>query len=334
MTGGAALERFLQALLARDVSIHTRRAYATAVGHYLEWLADGPRADWRRPARGTLRAYLAHLDAQGSARTTVAARVSALRSFYRYARREGWVDGDPWASMSAPRRPRRLPQVLEVGQVAGLLDGLGESGGSGRLASSLALRDRALFETAYAAGLRISELATIAVSDLDLARGEVRVLGKGRKERVALLGRPAREAIEAYLAVGRPDLRDRARKRRGSSADTGILFLNASGAPLGVRGLRYRFDALARAAGLPSGVHPHTLRHSFASHLLDGGADLRVVQELLGHASLATTQIYTHVAPARLRSAYLASHPRARRREASERDVPTVDRVMAGDRAE
>ena len=132
------------------------------------------------------------------------------------------------------------------------------------------------------------------------------MVGKGRKERIGLLGRPARAALQAYLDEGRPRLRVAA-----SATDTGRLFLNAAGGPLGVRGLRYRIDRLARAAGLPEGVTPHTLRHSFASHLLDGGADLRVVQELLGHASLATTQVYTHVAPARLRGAYRAAHPRA-----------------------
>ena len=161
-------------------------------------------------------------------------------------------------------------------------------------------------ETIYAAGLRIGEVEALGVGDLDLARGEVRVIGKGRKERVGLLGGPARDALGAWLADGRPILRG-----RGSGADPGALFLNARGGPLGARGLRLRLDALARSAGLPRGTTPHTLRHSFASHLLDGGADLRVVQELLGHANLATTQVYTHVAPARLRTAYRASHPRA-----------------------
>ena len=178
---------------------------------------------------------------------------------------------------------------------------------------ALALRDRALVETAYAAGLRISELATAQIGLLDLGRGELRVYGKGRKERIGLLGRPARAAIAAYLEDGRPVLLGR---RSGAAADApppAELFLNHRGEPIGVRGLRYRLDLLCRRAGLPEGVSPHTLRHSFATHLLDGGADLRIVQELLGHESLATTQIYTHVSPARLRSAYLDAHPRARR---------------------
>jgi site-specific recombinase XerD len=175
---------------------------------------------------------------------------------------------------------------------------------------ALALRDRALVETAYAAGLRISELASADLASLDLRRGELRVMGKGRKERVGLLGGPARRALADYLADGRPILLDRAAP---GSAPPVEVFLNHLGGPLGVRGLRYRLDRLCRRAGLPAGVSPHTLRHSFATHLLDGGADLRVVQELLGHENLATTQIYTHVSPGRLQAAYREAHPRARR---------------------
>jgi integrase/recombinase XerC len=186
---------------------------------------------------------------------------------------------------------------------------------------AISLRDVALVETAYAAGLRISELASLTMSNVDLKRGEVRVQGKGRKERVSLLGRPARAAIERYAAEGRATL-----AAHGVGADDGTLFLNARGGPLGVRGMRYILDRLRVEAGLPRGVSPHTLRHSFATHLLDGGADLRVVQELLGHESLATTQLYTHVSPARLRAAYTASHPRARSRETAGSSGGTVDR--------
>ena len=145
---------------------------------------------------------------------------------------------------------------------------------------------------------------------MDLGRGEIRVLGKGRKERIGLLGRPAIAALEAYLDDARPEL---VARRRDQREEPDAIFLNHEGAPLGVRGLRYRIDRLCRRAGLPEGVSPHTLRHSFATHLLDGGADLRVVQELLGHESLATTQVYTHVSAARLRVAYETAHPRARR---------------------
>jgi len=311
-----ALQRFLRGLAARDASPNTQRSYATAVGAYLQWLHDR-HVDWRRPPRSELRAYLAVLS-DGHARSSVAQRLAAIRSFHRWAARTELAPGDPWAAIATPRLPRRLPRVLEVEQIERLLAvvdedlAAGTAGGArGGLVVALALRDRALVETAYAAGLRISELASAQIALLELGRGELRVYGKGRKERIGLLGRPARAAIAAYLEDGRPVLLG-----RSAAADApppAELFLNHRGEPLGVRGLRYRLDLLCRRAGLPEGVSPHTLRHSFATHLLDGGADLRIVQELLGHESLATTQVYTHVSPARLRSAYLDAHPRARR---------------------
>jgi site-specific recombinase XerD len=317
-----ALDRFLRSLAARDASEHTVRAYRTAVGTYLAWLTERG-VDWTRPARVELRGYLARLGA-GATRTTVAQRLAAIRSFHRWAAREGLAAGDPWGAIATPRLPRRLPRVLEVDQVGRLLAvveaelAAAEATRPDRvaLATALALRDRALVETAYAAGLRISELATADLASVDLRRGEIRVLGKGRKERIGLLGRPAIAALQAYLEHGRPILADRA-ATRGAAARTTAgathVFLNHAGGPLGVRGLRYRLDRLCRAAGLPEGVSPHTLRHSFATHLLDGGADLRVVQELLGHENLATTQVYTHVSPGRLAAAYREAHPRARR---------------------
>jgi integrase/recombinase XerD len=317
-----ALARFLRGLAARDASPNTRRSYETAVGAYLDWL-DARGVDWRRPSRTDLRAYLAELGSRG-ARSSTAQRLAAIRSFHRHAARDGFADGDPWGAIATPRLPRRLPRVLEVEQVEQLLavvdDELAAAGGEGSraaLATAIALRDRALVETAYAAGLRISELAAADLGSLDLRRGEIRVLGKGRKERIGLLGRPAREAMSAYLEDGRPVLVEIGRQPHGPGT-AGVdapaeIFLNHRGRPLGVRGLRYRLDLLRRRAGLPDGVSPHTLRHSFATHLLDGGADLRVVQELLGHESLATTQVYTHVSPTRLRAAYRGAHPRATR---------------------
>ena len=313
------LERFLRSLGARDSSPDTIRAYATAVGAYLDWLA-ARGTDWRRPARVELRAYLGHLGGKG-ARSTVAQRLAAIRSFHRWAAREELAPGDPWGAIATPRLPRRLPRVLEAEQIDRLLAVVdeelaaasGPSGSGAEPAAALALRDRALVETTYAAGLRISELAAADLPSLDLRRGEIRVLGKGGKERIGLLGRPAVTALEEYLEDGRPQLLAR---RRGAAAVAPIptsVFLNHRGEPIGVRGLRYRLDRLCRAAGLPAGVSPHTLRHSFATHLLDGGADLRVVQELLGHENLATTQVYTHVSPGRLRDAYRLAHPRARR---------------------
>jgi site-specific recombinase XerD len=336
----AAVERFLQALRARGSSVHTLRSYRTALDGYTGWLSANGH-DWRSPSRAALRAFLGSLS-EGRGRRTVAQRLAALRSFYRYATREELVAGNPLAALPTPRQPRRLPAVLSIADIERLLEAASEEGdrapvGTARatLERALALRDVAIVETAYAAGLRIGELAALSIGSVDLRRGEVRVTGKGRKERISLLGRPARAALHAYINEGRPVLARRAApspesatgqepagaadRRAGGAAgglappDTGVLFLNHRGTALGARGMRWRIDRLRVAAGLPEGVSPHTLRHSFATHLLDGGADLRVVQELLGHESLATTQIYTHVSPARLRAAYTASHPRARR---------------------
>ena len=343
----APLEKFLASLAARDASPHTQRAYRTAVGAYLAWL-QALGIDWRGPSRTVLRGYLAELG-NGRARSSVAQRLAAIRSFHRWARRAGLADANPWAALGTPRRPRRLPPVLSIAEVervvasagegtsatSGRGSGRGSAGGSGRgsgrgsargptigdlaaLHRALALRDVAIVETAYAAGLRIAELAGLTLDNLDLGRGELRVLGKGSKERAGLLGRPARAALAGYLAEGRPALLGRARPGPAPEA----VFLNARGSRLGERGMRYRLDAAFVRAGAPEGTHPHTLRHSFATHLLDGGADLRVVQELLGHASLATTQIYTHVSPARLRAVYAGAHPRA---HATDREPAPAD---------
>ena len=352
-----ALRDFLASLEARNTSPHTQRSYAATLESYLAWLA-ARGVDWRTPSRGDLRAYLAVLG-MGRARSSTAQRLAAIRSFHRFAAREGAAAGDPWGAIATPRLPRRLPRVLEVEEVERLLAAADAStdseaaqagdrvpdGGTlrGELASAIRLRERALVETAYAAGLRISELAAADLPALDLRRGEIRVLGKGRKERIGLLGRPARAALEHYLSDGRPVLAARrVTVRRGDPPDRATrddaardpieIFLNHRGGPLGVRGLRYRLDLLRRRAGLPIGVSPHTLRHSFATHLLEGGADLRVVQELLGHESLATTQVYTHVSPARLRAAYRGAHPRATRSPssaASAAPVRTVDPTAA-----
>ena len=326
LTGREALRRFIRSLEARDTSPHTRRSYEGTVAAYLDWLADRGD-DWRMPGRGVLRASLAELG-DGRARSSVAQRLAAIRAFHRYAARSGLAPGDPWGAIATPRLPKRLPRVLEVDQVERLiavveadLDAADAAAAAGDtrtrgiarveppVARAIALRDRALVETAYAAGLRISELAAADLGSLDLRSGQLRVLGKGRKERIGLLGRPAREALEAYLDDGRPALLSQAAPLTDEPT---AVFLNHFGAPLGVRGLRGRLDRLRRRAGLPEGVSPHTLRHSFATHLLEGGADLRVVQELLGHESLATTQVYTHVSPTRLREAYRLAHPRAR----------------------
>jgi site-specific recombinase XerD len=308
----SAAASFMSSLDARDASPHTKRAYATALEQYLDWLQGVPGVDWARPPRRTLRAYLAELDGRGLSRSTIGSRIAALRSFYRFCRRMGWVAGDPWAAIVTPRRSRRLPRVMEVEDVERLLDVIpGSAGkpvgpdGAATISEAIELRDRAIIECAYAAGLRISEIAGARVTDVDLAHGEMRILGKGRKERMGMLGAPARDALQSYLAHGRPVL-----AAAGEETDD-ALFLSSTGRGLSTRGVRSRIYRLVRRAGLPERTTPHTLRHSFASHLLEGGADLRVVQELLGHASLSTTQIYTHVSPGRLQQSYRSAHPRA-----------------------
>ena len=309
--GNAAAAAFLSSLDARDASDHTKRSYQTSLRQYLDWLATQRSIDWRRPPRRTLRSYLAHLHDRGLSRATIGNRLAALRSFYRFCRRQGWVDGDPWASVVTPRRSSRLPRVMEVDDIERLLDAIPGSAGQAvgqsprpEVPGAIEARDRAIVECAYSAGLRISEIASATLVDVDIRRGEIRVLGKGRKERIGLLGGPARDALATWLQQGRPVL-----ARADNISDA--LFLNTRGQALGIRGVRQRIDRLVTRAGLPERTSPHTLRHSFASHLLEGGADLRVVQELLGHASLSTTQIYTHVSPGRLRESYRSAHPRA-----------------------
>jgi integrase/recombinase XerC len=309
VTDQEAIASFVVGLRALDRSEHTIRSYEATVTRLLGWLARQPGADWRSPTRRQLRAWLASIAASGVSQGTVASRLAGARAFYRHARTMGWIGNDPFAAIVTPRRPRRLPRVLGPDEVEALLDVVAGSSSAvdDRDASdALEQRDRAIVETAYAGGLRISELAGLDLSDVELGRKVVRVLGKRRKERECQLGGPALDALQAWLGDGRRVLR-----AESAAEDDGALFLNARGTRLGIRGMRARIERLVLRAGLDRGVSPHTLRHSFASHLLDGGADLRVVQELLGHASLATTQVYTHVTPARLRATYQAAHPRS-----------------------
>jgi integrase/recombinase XerC len=291
---------FIMHLRARALSAATERSYRTAVERLTAWY-DAEGIDWRAPSRADLRRYIALLSEDGE-RSTVQQRLAALGTFYRFWVRQGSVAKDPLHALARPKREKRLPDVLSQAQVEQLIAqaAIGTS-------AALALRDTALIELLYGAGLRIAEVVAINVADLQLGRGEVKVTGKGDKQRVALFGVPCRRALECYLSGGRPALAALA-----TSPDA-ALFLNRNGGSLGERGARARLDDIARAAGLPEAFHPHTLRHSFATHLLDGGADLRVVQELLGHESLGTTQVYTHVSTTRLRGLYKSAHPRARR---------------------
>jgi site-specific recombinase XerD len=309
------LNRFLDALRARNASDGTISEYERNAGDLLDYLARRG-VDWRTPQRATIRAYLAALSDRGLSPSSVAGRLAAIRSFYRHAVRQGWIDADPMAGVRSPRRPGRLPKVLSVDDAARLVEApgrawAGQRAGDDRPRSdAIRRRDAALLELLYATGMRISEAASLTLDRIDAARGRLRVVGKGRKERELIFGAPAQAALAAYLAEGRPVL---AALRTTAPAATPAVFLNARGTPLSARGARLVVERWADASGLARRASPHTLRHSFATHLLEGGADLRSVQELLGHANLATTQVYTHLSDAALRGAYRAAHPRARR---------------------
>jgi site-specific recombinase XerD len=245
--------------------------------------------------RTTIRRYLAYLATRGFARRTVARRASALRRYFGWARRVGAVANDPTAGLSAPRGEARLPRVLHPDELRSLLDESGSAGPEG----ARDMRDTALLELLYGSGLRVAEASALDVDDLDLAQGRVRVWGKGGKQRVVPLSEPAADALRRWLADGRRELATEA-------SPATALFLNLRGRRMTPRDARRVLDRRSVAP-----THPHALRHTFATHLLDGGADLRVVQELLGHADLATTQRYTHVSKERLRSVFDATHPRA-----------------------
>jgi site-specific recombinase XerD len=298
-----ALEAFLESLAGRNASPGTMTEYRRHASEFLAFLA-ARGIDWTGPDRATIRAYLAGLADRGLSASSVAGRLAAVRSLYRHALRNGRIETDPLSGVRAPRRPGRLPRVLSVDEAAALVTA------PGRLRSrddALARRDAAMLELLYATGMRVSELAGLTRDRLDLDRRRLRVIGKGNKERQLLFGAPAAAALRSYLAEGRPVLAAR------TVADDGAVFLNAAGRPLSARGARLVLGRWVDRAGAPKRTSPHTLRHSFATHLLEGGADLRVVQELLGHANLQTTQVYTHLSDAALRSAYREAHPRAGR---------------------
>ena len=307
-----ALDRFLGHLSSRNASPGTVREYRRHAAQFLAYL-DAVGAEWSSPDRATVRAYLGTLAERKLSAGTIGGRLAAIRSLYRHAARQGWIAADPVAGVRSPKRPGRLPRVLSVAGAARLVEAPRTTvlrsirRRDPAIADATARRDAALLELLYATGMRISELASLSVDRVDLGRRRLRVIGKGDKERELLFGEPAAHALRAYLGAGRPTLAARA------EAATAALFLNATGGPLTARGARMVVERWVTAVGAPASTSPHTLRHSFATHLLEGGADLRTVQELLGHASLATTQIYTHLSDASLRSAYRAAHPRSGR---------------------
>ncbi|MCH7739660.1 MAG: tyrosine recombinase [Chloroflexi bacterium] len=287
----------------RQLAALTVRNYLTDIEPFGEYLRREHRTDFRSADRLFIRSYLAWLISLGYVNASISRKLSALRSLYRFLKDLGVVDRDETDLVTAPKKPRRLPGVETVSGIAALLEAPSRTSPTG-------IRDRAILELAYAAGLRVSEIASLDVGAVEFGTGEVRVIGKGSKERVALLGEPAVAALEIYV--------ESVRKSIGARPSEAALFLNRSGGRLSMRSIQLMVKKYALQAGLDLEFHTHTLRHSFATHLLDGGADLRVVQELLGHSSPATTQIYTHVSAAQARKVYLAAHPRARRGRAAQ----------------
>jgi integrase/recombinase XerD len=297
-----AVEAFLHHLaVERGSATNTLRSYAADLRRYVEHLGETGRGDLAEVREADVTGFVVALR-QGDpplAASSAARALAAVRGLHRFAARDGLVADDVARDVAPPALPSRLPRTLTIDDVEQLLAGCVGDG-------PIALRDRALLELLYSTGARISEAVGLDIDDLDVEQRIVRLHGKGGRDRIVPVGRPALAAVDAYRVRARPEL---TRRGRGGAA----LFVNARGARLSRQSAWHTLRAAADAAGLVAEVSPHTLRHCFATHLLAGGADVRVVQELLGHASVTTTQIYTHVTVDTLREVYATSHPRARR---------------------
>jgi site-specific recombinase XerD len=293
----AAMRAFDRELQRRGAAERTRRAYGVDLGQLAGWAGSQgltpEQVDYK-----VLRRYAAVLSNRRAAPTTVARKLAATRQFFRSLVEHGIMTANPAELMPAPRKPAPLPRALKSADIGELLDRIPAT-------TPLELRDRAMFEIAYACGLRAEELVTLDVASIDFDSEHVRVEGKGGRTRLVPTGEPSLRAVQRYLERGRVALRAEGAGREDA------LFLSKSGRRLSTSDVRRRLRVWARHAQTQGDVHPHALRHSFATHLLEGGADLRAIQELLGHATISTTQVYTRVESARLRAAYARSHPRA-----------------------
>lgn len=288
------IDAFLQHLkVTRRAADPTLSAYGADLGQLAEHLQV---RDWSQVTAASLRHYFASLHARGYARASIARKLAAARSFFRYLVRRGALPRSPAAGLTAPRLRRGLPRFLYPDETTALLEAPAAD-------TPLGLRDRAILETLYSTGLRVSELVALDLGDVASGQSELRIRGKGGHDRVVLLGRPALGALDRYRELGRPALA----AGRGEQA----LFLNRQGSRLSVQGVRRLVRKHILATCARREITPHALRHTFATHLLEGGADLRTVQELLGHASLSTTQVYTHLTRRRLKEIYDQAHPRA-----------------------
>jgi integrase/recombinase XerC/integrase/recombinase XerD len=291
----AALRTFDADLRRRGAAERTRRAYGTDAAELAAWATANGLSPTQVDYQG-LRRWAARLSQKGSSPRTMARKLASIRSLFRTLLEHGEISQNPADLLPAPRLPHDLPRVLKPKDVAHLLDRI-------PAATPLEQRDRALFELAYACGLRAEEIVNLDTSSVDFDAEQLRIEGKGSKTRFVPAGEPALKALATYLERARPALE--------SAEKNPALFLSKSGNRLSTSDVRRRLRVWARHAGTQTGVHPHALRHSFATHLLEGGADLRAIQEMLGHASISTTQVYTRVESARLRAAYARSHPRA-----------------------
>ena len=293
-------DAFLQHMEAvKGASVHTVKAYAEDLSQLIEFAETQGITDVHAVNSTLLRSFLAYLQSLGLARASRARKTATLRSFFSYLARQSLLPRSPAVGLRSVKTERRLPKYLRSDEMEALL-------AAPAAETALGLRDRALLETLYATGMRAGELVTLCLSDVDYDEGVIRVIGKGNKERVTLLGRQAVFALQRYVRKGRPELLLNAEK------DDGALFVNRYGGRLSDRGVRKLFDRYCDAASTHLKITPHVLRHTFATHLLSNGADLRLIQELLGHASLATTQMYTHVSTERLQEVYAQAHPRAK----------------------
>jgi integrase/recombinase XerD len=291
-----AVDRFLRHLsIERGLSPNTTRAYSADLARYLEW-AERRDVDALSPSYRDLRSYLAELDRAKYSRRTIARRLASLRSFFGWALEQGLVTADPSHIVHTPRQPRRLPRLVPADELAVLLD-------TPAVETPVGLRDRAILELLYATGVRVSELAGLRFEDIDRSQGLVTVMGKGGRERSVPLHRLAGERLDAYLRDGRPSL--------ATDASDDHVFLSTRGRPLSTDAIRRLFKHHLSQAGVAAGLSPHAMRHTYATHLLEAGADLRTVQELLGHVALSTTQTYTHLSMQRIKSVHRDAHPRA-----------------------
>ena len=340
MTALPIVREFLEYLSEqRNFSVHTIRSYRGDLAQFCEFLAGGaspiPKAEedeeapqmepgeltrlLRNTTPADVRAFLAALRNNQYSKSSIARKLATLRSFYKFFIRRGLIEGSPVAAVRTPKQDKRLPSCLDESQVEALLAApLRAQADNGdqadSLAALLAARDAAILETIYSAGLRISELVGLNIEDMDPFAGVLRVRGKGKKERIAPLGAKATEAVEQYLEQrGRLLAHQPAGEVQGNGEGT-PLFMNKDGARITARSVRRKLTKYIRLVGLPVGVTPHTLRHSFATHMLNRGADLRSVQELLGHKRISSTQIYTHLTTARLKTVYNRAHPMAKRK--------------------